>query len=497
MIRNDLKELLPENWRSMFSHRSCDPENYEVGVFTIEEKEKILVLNPDTLDIMEYFFDDKPDDYWIDLEFFFKQEKERFNKVNKIDGIYFINKNYEIKKSNKIEKLTNNILQGRAYPVKAFFLENIKSYTHRIIARIFVPNPNPGEYDLVNHINMCYSEFSKENLEWVNIKINNSSKKRKKKVLTKWYDQIDPISIKVIKAWGYRELKRSGFSIKLIKKSIENQSIYKGFLWKENNKDLEKYLVKHPYIKDGWFTNKFISTHKIEANLNGVLKINGRITIGSLDKNGYRVIRLTYNNKTNSYKAHRLIYETISGKKIPKGYVIDHIIPVSKEEINNEYSNLRICTHKENMNNELTKNKFTKSISKYSVLGEFINTYDTLKYIDIPTVNDFNALKNTPEKYGYIWDTELSSVYNKMRYIYYKFDEAGNLISANKFLKKLIDKPSSTISTTYKKYINTGMKTPDGYYYQQGNPENFIIDNSNTSLKKKRDIITWGKEERP
>lgn len=104
MIRNDLKELLPENWRSMFSHRFCDPENYEVGIFTIEEKEKILVLNPDTHDIMEYFFDDKPDDYWIDLEFFFKLEKERFNKVNKIDGIYFINKNYEVKKFNKIKK---------------------------------------------------------------------------------------------------------------------------------------------------------------------------------------------------------------------------------------------------------------------------------------------------------------------------------------------------------------------------------------------------------
>lgn len=86
-----------------------------------------------------------------------------------------------------------------------------------------------------------------------------------------------------------------------------------------------------------------------------MLKINGRITIGSLEKNGYRVIRLTYNNKTSSYKAHRLIYETISGKKIPKGYVIDHIIPISKEEVNNEYSNLRMCTHKENMNNELTK----------------------------------------------------------------------------------------------------------------------------------------------
>lgn len=83
-----------------------------------------------------------------------------------------------------------------------------------------------------------------------------------------------------------------------------------------------------------------------------------------------------------------------------------------------------------------------------------------------------------------------------MRYIYYKFDESGNLISANKFLNKLIDESSCTISTTYKKYINTGMKAPDGYYYQQGNPKNFIIDNSNTSLKKKRDLISWRKEER-
>ena len=91
MLRNDLKELLPKNWRLMFSHRFCDPENYEVGVFIIEEKEKILVLNPDTLDIMEYFFDDKPDDYWIDLGIIINN-KSYF-------GLYFINKiTFKIKK---------------------------------------------------------------------------------------------------------------------------------------------------------------------------------------------------------------------------------------------------------------------------------------------------------------------------------------------------------------------------------------------------------------
>ena len=35
------------------------------------------------------------------------------------------------------------------------------------------------------------------------------------------------------------------------------------------------------------------------------------------------------------------------------------------------------------------------------------------------------------------------------------------------------------------------MPAPDGYYYQQGDPDNMIYDPKNISYVKKREIIKW------
>lgn len=497
MIRNDLKELLPSNWRSIFSHRTCDPENYEVGVFNINSTEKILVLNPDTLDIMEYFYDDVPDDKWINLDNILTFE-HKFTKRSS-SGKYYINKLYNIKKSNpnKIYNLFNSkINQGKAYPTKSLYKENIKFYIHRIIALVFVPNPKPDEYKLVNHIDMNYINFKKENLEWVNRKINNSSEKRKERKLTFWYDQIDVITKKVIKSWGYRELRSSNFNMEAILKSIDNKKPYKNFLWKRTDINLELYLEKHPIIENGWYTNKFIKSHKVEANLCGILRINGKLTVGSLNKSGYRKITLTVKGKSKSYPVHRLIYETISGKLIPKGFTVDHIIPITKDDINNEYSNLRVCTQKENMNNEETLKKFYTKISKYNIFGELIEEYQSLKDIKETKIHKNNkSLLNTPEKYGFIWDTDINSVKEKINYIYFKFNEKGKLVGYNKFLKRLTNNSNNALFIK-KYYVNTGIKYSDGYYYQQGDPTNFLNTPDNIELIKHRKILEWNKRKR-
>jgi len=39
------------------------------------------------------------------------------------------------------------------------------------------------------------------------------------------------------------------------------------------------------------------------------------------------------------------------------------------------------------------------------------------------------------------------------------------------------------------KYINTGMPAPDGYYYQQGDPQNILYDPNNRNLTKKRNEV--------
>lgn len=64
---------------------------------------------------------------------------------------------------------------------------------------------------------------------------------------------------------------------------------------------------------------------------------------------------------------HRLVYETFKGP-IPNGMEIDH---EDTHRENNKLSNLRICTHKQNMNNKLTKAKMNEHSQKNVIKSEF------------------------------------------------------------------------------------------------------------------------------
>ena len=69
-------------------------------------------------------------------------------------------------------------------------------------------------------------------------------------------------------------------------------------------------------------------------------------------RDGYLSIKLSKPIRK-SIKAHRLVYETFIGD-IPQGYEIDHINAIRDD---NRIENLKLCTHKENMNNPLSIQK--------------------------------------------------------------------------------------------------------------------------------------------
>lgn len=78
--------------------------------------------------------------------------------------------------------------------------------------------------------------------------------------------------------------------------------------------------------------------------------------IGAMHPKGYELVTIHQDGKTITYRVHRLIYETLVGK-ISEGMEIDHI---DTNPRNNSIENLRVCTPKENRNNPLTLQHYSK-----------------------------------------------------------------------------------------------------------------------------------------
>lgn len=86
---------------------------------------------------------------------------------------------------------------------------------------------------------------------------------------------------------------------------------------------------------------------------------NGKYREGSNDDEGYR--RHNYwcdDGKRHNMLEHTAKWEFFNGR-IPEGMEIDHVLPIRIGGTNN-LCNLRICTHKENINNAETIKLFSK-----------------------------------------------------------------------------------------------------------------------------------------
>ena len=496
MIVNELKPLLGDNWKSKFKHRDLwDPDGYGVASFDLGgEREKVLAINFATEDIMEYFYDDLPDDEWISLDRFFKCLYSSIipNLVEYYE--IFVNKIYEIKGKQKT-KLSSQKITTR-YPMRGFYTRKDKSRNgicapiHRLVAFMFVPNPNPNNFNIVNHKDLDIHNYSKENLEWCTIKMNNHPSRRKSIVKSIYYISTDKDGNEEI-VRGIKHISGA----KQIRKAAKTGTEYKGKLWRRVDTILDDYLALHPISEDIWYKNNFIHSHLVEANTCGVLRVNGKITVGSFSSD-----RMYYNIKiaNKCYKTHRILYETISGEQIPQEYVIDHIIPTTPGNINNEYSNLRAVTQSDNILNSNTISKIRNITKRLDLFGNTVATFESAKeagtklgirrsHIDEAARGELLVVS------GSLWvrEGEEETINERLKYIYYKLDSSGTPIDANVNLGNIFSKLSYI---TISKYLNTGMPAPDGYYYQQGDPFNLLRDDNNTELTKKRERVFFHKK---
>lgn len=507
MIRNELKDLLPEGWESIFKHReNWDPEGYSVAAFKLKETDKretVLAKFDETGDIMDYFFDDKLSEYEIDLN----------PIINSFYGYTyekgFILKDYSISRNgSKFKPLKDYSRDNLKTEYPIFRIKGKDITVHRLIALVFVPNPYPEKYTIINHKNCNKDDFRKENLEWCDLKWNCKKENQKEAVYSRLYKRLSDGKIFDRKSLSkeYPNAKTNSI-VNNIVKSINKNSTYQNSKWELIDPVLNEYLSKYP-LRNKWYNHPVYKN--IRANACGVLEVDGKLRIGSkiTEIKNYVYYRIQINGSkfSNSKTAtHRILAECFFSRVIKEDEVVDHIIPITGNNINNSIENLRICTQKENMNNELSRQALMTPIDIYDLFGNHIKTYQSRKSFSEENKVSTSLEDRLVTSGKFIVDRGLS-IEQKLSYMYYKWkiDEDGNkiCIKAHNFLGPLYDNynPSSGIVKKLQKYLNTGIPAPDGYYYQQGTPGEMIYDPENTKLEKKRPEIHWkdrNKEQNP
>lgn len=145
------------------------------------------------------------------------------------------------------------------------------------------------------------------------------------------------------------------------------------------------------------------------------------------NKKGYVVVKLSH-PKRRPYAVHRIVANAFIPNPENKPY-IDHI---DGNPQNNNITNLRWCTHKENMNNPITLNRLynskagvkcyslMKSIVQFDINGNFINRYKSVQDAALKTgLNSSHissvARGNRKTSGGYIWEYDNEDSYSKLK----------------------------------------------------------------------------------
>lgn len=218
---------------------------------------------------------------------------------------------------------------------------------HRLVAEAFCDNPN--HYTIVDHIDRNKHNNNASNLRWVNSRENSLNVEKKKSIKSKKYiGDFSPENFWE-KVFGYEEF----------------------------------YMIN----KDGIIVN--IKTKRILTPQN---------------RNGYSRIWIL----GSYYSLHILVWESFNHQKVPEGKQIDHI---DGDKTNNKLSNLTLVNSSENMKNAYHNgHKGQVAVKQYSLNGDYIKTYNSIREAAIAVGAKEAGLKDATNRYGtcsgYYWVRE-------------------------------------------------------------------------------------------
>ena len=217
---------------------------------------------------------------------------------------------------------------------------------HRLIAEAFVPNPNNYEY--VHHINNNRLDNRLENLRWVSASENNLGKNRLPSL-----------------------------------------------------KDHDDYL-DYDLSQEEWKT--FRDTIYMVSNLGRVKNAKtNKVLKGKITDAGYREYSLTFNNKKQSLRGHKLVWEVWVGTEQK---IINHI---NGNKLDNRLINLENVTNQENTikaiyETQTLKFKKTACYDKEGNLVQiFMNNADAARKMGVKPQSIQAAIKKGYYSCGYYW----------------------------------------------------------------------------------------------